>query len=194
MTRKKSRSSSLIPILILIAAVLFWVFDSYKAGSQPSPSEKRNTNVESGISSTGDYKTFENCSLIDDRGNDGDSFKAKLPNGRVEIFRLYFVDAPESAFKTYGNGENNHSRIGHQATDLGNITPQQAVEIGKDAKDYTLSLLEKNSFTIHTKWDSPFKDQRYHAFIEFDGRFSPNFLHERLVTEGLARIHTKGAA
>src|SRR5690606_41234380 len=50
------------------------------------------------------FERFEGCQLVDHRQNDGDSFRVRLPNGRVEQFRLYFVDAPESDFRTYKGG------------------------------------------------------------------------------------------
>ncbi|MFK7850152.1 MAG: thermonuclease family protein [Akkermansiaceae bacterium] len=192
MPKKRSKSSSFLLIIILVVAGAFWIFENYKSFAPDNKTNEGKTSSQSEITKTGVYETFQNCSLVSDRGNDGDSFKVKLPDGRIEIIRLYFVDSPESAFKSYRNGETNHARIGHQARAF-NITPEQAVEIGKKAKNYTLSLLSKSPFTIHTEWDSPFNDQRYHAFIEFDARYKPRFLHERLVKEGLARIYTKGA-
>lgn len=141
----------------------------------------------------GRYKVFDSCTLANDRGNDGDSFRVKMPGGRTEMIRLYFVDTPESAFKSYGGGQNNHKRIAQQAADLGGITPQQAVEIGKQAKAHTLALLAAAPFSLHTKWDDPFGDRRYHAFVEITHDGKKRFLHELLVEKGLARIHTKGA-
>ncbi|MFM2199351.1 MAG: hypothetical protein RLZZ505_2783 [Verrucomicrobiota bacterium] len=182
-------------ILILVAAISLWAFDTYNQTS-PAPPVSRSsdpTGSSQPRSKSGRYETYTGCTLAQDRGNDGDSFRVKLPDGRSEIIRLYFVDTPESAFKTYGGGENNHRRIDQQAADMGGITPQQAVEIGKKAKAFTLSTLEKSAFTIHTEWDSPFDDERYHAFIEVTEGGTRRFLHELLVEKGLARIHTKGA-
>lgn len=203
MPRKKSKSS-LVTILILVAAISLWAYDIHRQASPkrpaqtssvPNKSESKPTYrpTPSKPSKTGRYETFSGCTLAPDRGNDGDSFRVKFPDGRNEIIRLYFVDAPESAFKSYGGGENNHRRIAQQAADMGGITPQQAVEIGKKAKTFTLSTLEKSPFTIHTEWDSPFNDRRYHAFVEVTVEGKPRFLHELLVEKGLARIHTKGA-
>jgi endonuclease YncB( thermonuclease family) len=113
----------------------------------------------------------------------------KLPDGRVEQFRLYFVDCPESQFRTYRGGADNHERIREQAKAFG-ISDEQAVEIGSRAKDVVHVLLGSGGFTLHTRWDDPFGDRRYHAFvITPDGK--P--LEETLVSKGLARIHTKGA-
>jgi endonuclease YncB( thermonuclease family) len=195
MPRIKTKSS-LVSLLILTVAIFLWAFDTYQQASTTRPVAKTIETAESSpppSKRTGSYETFHRCTLAPDRANDGDSFLVKLPDGRTEIIRLYFVDTPESAFKTYGGGENNHRRIDQQAADMGGITPQQAVEIGKKAKAFTLGLLEKSPFTIHTKWDSPFNDKRYHAFVQVTVEGRPRFLHELLVEKGLARIHTKGA-
>lgn len=194
MSRRTTRSA-VIPILILAAAIFLWAFDTYRQASPTRPVAETAEPAETSPppSKTGGYETFQDCTLAPDRGNDGDSFRVKLPDGRTEIIRLYFVDTPESAFKSYGGGENNHRRIEQQAADMGGITSQQAVEIGKKAKAFTLVTLGKAPFIIHTEWDSPFKDERYHAFVEVKVDGKPRFLHELLVEKGLARIHTKGA-
>jgi hypothetical protein len=46
--------------------------------------------------SSNQFQIWKNCTLIDRRGNDGDSFHIQSPQGNEEI-RLYYVDAPESA-------------------------------------------------------------------------------------------------
>jgi endonuclease YncB( thermonuclease family) len=197
MPRKPSKSSSFITILILVAAVALWISDAYKRGNLGSFFERAAPRQSSAVSSeltrTGGYDTYPNCTLVSDRGNDGDSFKVRFPDGRSEILRLYFVDTPESAFKTYGGGRNNHKRIADQAADLAGISSKQAVEIGKKAKNFTLTLLDKGAFTVHTEWDSPFNDGRYHAYIEISAGTTSRFLNELLVEKGFARIHTKGA-
>lgn len=194
MPRIKTKSS-FIPLLILLAAISLWAFDTYWQASTARPAARRSAPAENPPlpSKTGRYETYTGCTLEPDRGNDGDSFRVKLPDGRAEIIRLYFVDTPESAFRSYGGGRNNHERIGQQAGDLGGITPQQAVEIGKRAKALALSLLSAAPFTLHTEWDDPFGDRRYHSFVELTHKGKKRFLHELLVENGLARIHTKGA-
>ncbi|WP_411826330.1 thermonuclease family protein [Luteolibacter sp. AS25] len=204
--KRRSKASSILPILIVIAAVAIWIYDTYQArdtsnpratSAETTPSRQAPAKTSGGVSAdqptrTGGYDTYRNCTLSVDRGNDGDSFRVKLPDGRKEIIRLYFVDSPESAFKTYGGGRNNHERIQQQADAMGRITSAQAVEIGKKAKDFTLNHLGKAPFTLHTAWDSPFNDQRYHGFIQVSYNGKTRFLHELLVEKGYARIHTKG--
>ncbi|MFD2256174.1 thermonuclease family protein [Luteolibacter algae] len=214
---KRHKSSSFIPILILIAAVSIWIHDAYKqgnlasffektnaeltngdkksSGSSPAPTSSDSSAGHSSPSSptrTGKYDTYHGCALVGDRSNDGDSFRVKLPDGKSEIIRLYFVDTPESAFKSYRGAATNHQRIQQQADDMGGISPQQAVEIGKKAKEFTSAILGASPFTLYTEWDSPFNDRRYHGFVEvvYGGR--KRFLHELLVEKGYARIHTKG--
>ena len=98
--------------------------------------------------------------------------------------------APSSATPA---GDTNHERIRQQAAELGGITSEQAVEIGRKGKAFTLGLLGGGPFTIFTRWDSPFRDKRYHAFVQVEEAGRPRWLHELLVELGLARIKTKGA-
>lgn len=208
----KSGKGRLLPVLLVIAAVALWAYEQKNPAPpttrtasarkeslpssppSPAPAAPRALPHLRGPERTGDYETYRKCTLVNNRNNDGDSFLVKLPDGRETILRLYFVDTPESAFKSYRGGETNYARIADQAADLGGITSQQAVEIGRRAKHFTLALLASAPFDIFTRWDSPFHDQRYHAFvqIEFDGQ--ARWLHEVLVEKGFVRIHTKGAA
>jgi hypothetical protein len=65
--------------------------------------------------------------------------------------------------------------------------------VGKEAKLFVKALLGKRPFTLFTRWEDPFGDRRYHAFIRLEDGASPAWLDERLVTRGLCRIYTKGA-
>ena len=47
------------------------------------------------LSAKGDWVTLENCQLVSNPSNDGDSFHVRADN-KEYIFRLYFVDAPET--------------------------------------------------------------------------------------------------
>lgn len=42
------------------------------------------------------FERFDGCVLEPDEWTDGDSFRVRLPDGRLETFRLYFVDTTES--------------------------------------------------------------------------------------------------
>jgi endonuclease YncB( thermonuclease family) len=200
MKRRPVGRTSWFSIVLIIAAVALWALDQKRAGEKdgksPPAASSRSSPAGKGpeaVEITGKYEVHRNCRLVEARNNDGDSFQARLPDGRVHEFRLYFVDAPESAFKRYRDGDTNHARIRDQAADLGGITPEQAVEAGKQAKSFTLDLLGSRPFTLFTAWDSPYNDKRYHAFVELAGPGDQRWLHERLVGRGLVRIHTKAA-
>lgn len=169
-------------VLFFIIAAAIWALDQRRE-QVPVP-EKRSAGAPAGA-----YEEFTGCVLREHQANDGDSFRVALPDGRVEEFRLYFVDAPESRFRTYSGGATNHERIREQAAAL-EISDDQAVEIGQQAKSRVHDLLAGRPFVIYTNWDDPFGDRRYHAFVKPEGG---TWLHETLVREGLARIHTKGA-
>lgn len=191
-------------VLLLVFALLSWFFgypkDRDKGGAKregdsgwPKASSSSSSSTPSSppaaVTRTGAYETYSGCRYEENRQNDGDSFRVRLPDGRVEQFRLYYVDCPESDFRTYASGDDNHERIRKQAQAFG-ITDEQAVEIGKRAKARVHELLGDPSFTLYTCWEDPYGDQRYHAFILPPG--GP-FLEETLVREGLVRIYTKPA-
>ena len=181
-------------LLVLIAVVSWYLRDQQRQGKRGGtpwevPASPAPPSEPAAPAKTGAYGTFPSCRFEEHRQNDGDSFRVRLPDGRVEQFRLYFVDCPESAFRSYRGGATNHERIHEQAVEFG-ISDRQAVEIGSRAKSRVQDLLGQGTFTLHTRWDDPFGDRRYHAFILLaDG----TWLDETLVREGLARIHTKGA-
>lgn len=204
MNRRPVGKVSWITVLLVIAAIVLWVLEQKRAAETRSNPPPRRTEKASPASkpaakkpeksvTAGSYEVYHGCTLVEARNNDGDSFMVRLPDGRKNEFRLYFVDTPESAFKRYAGGDSNHERIRQQAAELGGITPEQAVETGKQAKARTLALLGGEPFTIFTCWDSPFHDDRYHAFVEVRENGKACWLHRLLVERGLARIKTKPA-
>jgi endonuclease YncB( thermonuclease family) len=192
--------NSWLSILLIIVAVGIWGYNQVQSPTQTprkSPpsgeSKKPPVSLSNKPESAGPYEIYRRCTLAEARNNDGDSFMVNLPNGKKAEFRLYFVDTPESAFKTYAGGDTNHQRIRQQAAEMGGITPEQAVEIGKKGKAFTLGLLASQPFDLYTRWDSPFNDNRFHAFVEVQQGSKPHWLEELLVERGLARIKTKPA-
>ena len=126
MTARPKRGNSWLVALLTIASIAIWV---YQETQQPGQSQATDP-AHKPSGSTGVYEIYRNCNLVEARNNDGDSFIVRLPTGKQAEFRLYFVDTPESAFKSYRGGETNHARIRQQAAEMGGITPEQAVEIG----------------------------------------------------------------
>ena len=80
--------------------------------------------------------------LEPDEWTDGDSFRVRLPDSRLETFRLYFVDTTESRSRG--------KRSDEQAVYFG-LTRAQAIDLGRQAKIFTASALSQ-PFTIYTRW------------------------------------------
>jgi endonuclease YncB( thermonuclease family) len=64
-------------------AILLACFGVATASAQKAPAAKP-------------FERFNDCRLEPDEWTDGDSFRVRLPDGRLETFRLYFVDTTES--------------------------------------------------------------------------------------------------
>ncbi|HEX7262145.1 MAG TPA: hypothetical protein VF258_10050, partial [Luteolibacter sp.] len=139
MALKTQRRSSWFTVLLLIAALGIWAYDQ-TGPAAPKKSRPRATEHSRPATpeKTERYMVFQNCTLAEAGSNDGDSFLVRLPDGSKAQFRLYFVDTPESAFKSYRDGRDNHQRIRDQAAEMGDLEPEQIVEIGKKAKVFTL--------------------------------------------------------
>ena len=124
------------------------------------------------------WRTIENCVLVDNPSNDGDSFHVR-GNRRRYIFRIYWADAPETDMGF-------PDRVATQAEYFG-ITPQEVVRFGKEATRFAKNFM-KDGFTVHTKGaDAGGRSarNRQYAIIEVNGEY----LHIELVRAGLARIH-----
>ena len=133
-----------------------------------------------------EWQTLRNCRLIDNESNDGDSFHVEA-NGQERIFRLYFVDTPES--EAYGLVT---ERIKQQATEFG-ISEGAVIETGKKAAAFTAAVLSR-PFTVLTRGQNALghsKLKREYAFIT---AAEGNDLGEMLLERGLARSHGQAAA
>lgn len=149
--------------------------DSPKAKLVPSETEK-----------VRGYDKLTGAVLVPHEDNDGDSFHVKAGGRQFEL-RLYFVDAPEKYLSD--RYERQRERVEEQGQDLGGISPEQAVEVGKAAKLFSERELKGKTFTVYTYWEQVYDGDRYYGFVELaDG----SYLGTKLVESGLARIHTKG--
>jgi len=78
-----------------------------------------------------DWIVLNDCRLIPNPANDGDSFHVSAGNEEY-LFRLYFVDAPET-------DEMTPRRLIEQAQYFSIMMPQ-AIEVGRAAKDSFLRV------------------------------------------------------
>jgi DNA uptake protein ComE-like DNA-binding protein len=130
-----------------------------------------------------DWIVLKNCRLITNPANDGDSFHVSAGD-KEYLFRLYFVDAPETDAMTPG-------RLVEQGKYFG-ITVPQAIEVGQAAKEFTQEKLSQ-PFTVFTHMSDAMGSSRLprvYAFVQT----KEGDLGEQLVRNGLARSYGFKAA
>ena len=183
-------------VLTLVVAAVAWYFKidtggqllDGKAGITESGEIDFDTNGLTEVKVTSSkFKVLENCTLIDHRNNDGDSFHVKHPEGKDEI-RLYFVDTAESRLHQYNAG-----RLAEQGAYFGGLSQADTIRAGKDGKEFTLGLLRGKKFTIITKWEMDPSGKRPHAYVVIEKNGKDYYLHEILTRTGLVRTKTRGA-
>jgi len=142
------------------------------------------TPVASGATAAGkEWITLDNCVLVPNESNDGDSFHIKTNNTEY-LIRLYLVDAPE--IESVGAG-----RLVEQASYFGVSVPQ-VIEIGRRAKQFVDQELAQ-PFSVVTHMAGGLgrsKIQRFYGFV----RTKDGDLGELLIFNGLARVHGTRAA
>jgi competence ComEA-like helix-hairpin-helix protein len=129
-----------------------------------------------------DWIVLENCGLVPSAANNGDSFHVSV-SGKQYIFRLYFVDAPET-------NAADPARLVEQAKHFGIAVPQ-VIELGETAKAFTRQKLDE-PFTVITRMANAMgrsSAERFYAFV----RTKEGDLGEQLIASGLARIHGRSA-
>ncbi|MFK7911519.1 MAG: thermonuclease family protein [Akkermansiaceae bacterium] len=203
MARKKKQTVLGTVITVVVVAAIIWMKVQETRHEKQREGSLRDSDVEMTEPSSDDgkllsavrltsnrFKVMEDCKLIDNRRNDGDSFHVQTPDGKEEV-RLYFVDAPESAAREYGGGENNHKRIADQGRSLGGLNQHQTTQVGVEAKLFAKKLLAGKKFTIATTSEKVYRSHRIYAYVIVPYEGQDRYLHELLVLRGLGRIHTK---
>lgn len=203
--QKKTIVSTLVTIVIVAAIIWMKYQETHEANVREGsvrdksvkitvPKEKKDpasSKLLTSVSlSSNRFEVLEGCSLIDHRGNDGDSFHVKTSKGKEEV-RLYYVDAPESAARRYGNGDTNHKRIADQGKSMGGLNQKQTTQVGVEAKMFAKKLLQARKFTIATTREKVYRSHRIYAYVIVKWEGEDRYLHELLVARGLGRIHTK---
>jgi hypothetical protein len=87
------------------------------------------------------FERFDGCVLEPNERTDGDSFRVRLPDGRFETFRLYFVDTTESRSR----GE----RSDAQATYFGLTRARQSTLGGRRRYSRQMLLHPNKSAATH---------------------------------------------
>lgn len=124
------------------------------------------------------WKKLEETVYVENASNDGDSFHAKR-NRSTYIFRLYFVDCPETDARY-------PDRIREQADYFG-LTSEQALKGGEMAAKAIEKMLKDQPLEVHTKYANArgaSDKKRYYAMV----RIGDQWLSEWLVEQGWARV------
>ena len=135
---------------------------------------------------SGEWEELSGCRLIENEANDGDGFHVDV-DGEERIFRLYFVDSPESEA-----GGRVASRISDQAETFG-ITEEESIEIGKKAAAFTSAVLSR-PFTVLTRGQNAMGASQLKREYAFVTTADGEDLGELLVSRGLARSFGEDAA
>lgn len=124
------------------------------------------------------WVTLQGGHYLAKRPNDGDSFHVSVA-GHEYIFRLYFVDAPETSAEF-------RDRMEEQAIYFG-VMVDQVLQVGDLAKHFVREKMTE-PFLVRTCWEDAggrSRMQRFYAFVQT----RTGDLGEQLVENGLARIH-----
>ena len=133
------------------------------------------------------WREYTGCEVIPNASNDGDSFHVKPTNikTRKYLFRLYFVDTPESETSL-------PERLQVQADYFGIPDPKDVVKVGKEAVKFTEKFLANGNFTVYSRLADALgrsaKDRDYAMVLNAAGLD----LGTELVRNGLARVYGQG--
>ncbi len=133
------------------------------------------------------WREYTECTVIPNASNDGDSFHVKPTNIKTKtyLFRLYFVDTPESE-------KSLPERLQEQADYFKIANPLDVVKVGKEAVRFTEKFLEDGKFTVYSRLADALgrsqKDRDYAMVLNAAGQD----LGCELVRHGLARVYGSG--
>lgn len=128
------------------------------------------------------WRTLPGCNLVATEYADGDSFHVRQ-GGRDYVFRLYFVDTPETDSRF-------PDRVKEQAKYF-KIPRKRINAAGEQAAQFTAGLLAQ-PFTVVTKWEDArgeSRQERFYAIVLCGGQN----LAEALVRAGWARSYGMSA-
>jgi len=134
------------------------------------------------------WREYTGCRVIPNASNDGDSFHVKPTNIKTKsyLFRLYFVDTPESETSL-------PERLQVQAEYFGIADPKNVVKIGKEAVRFTENFLADGNFTVYSRLSDALgrsdMDRDYAMVMNAAGED----LGTELVRNGLARVYGQGS-
>ena len=193
---RTARISTLGIIVLLVIAVFKYgpAIKRSAEGERTLPSTTGTTSKQpSNGTSKNSWTVYQNCPLVDHQNNDGDNYQIRQPDGRIDEFRLYFVDTPESSLTRSSDGNTNGELIAQQAEYFGGNSSDESIRLGAEAKELTLSLLKANPFMIFTRHEKVDESGRFYCHLRVDIDGQSRWLDEVLIEKGYARIISQPA-
>ena len=132
------------------------------------------------------WREYTGCTLIDNKGNDGDSFHVnigslKSASAKHKLFRLYFVDTPESESSL-------PERLEDQRKYWNLPDTATVVKCGKDAHHFTENFL-RGDFTVYSRLaDALGRSRMDRDYAMVYSEANKEDLGYALVRNGLARV------
>lgn len=128
-------------------------------------------------------RNFPDCTWVDAKWADGDSFLVRLPDDRELTFRLYGIDCFEIHLK---GDDSNARRLRDQRRYFGIADIEAAIGQGQHALAIAKEKLSR-PFTVHTAFADGRGDGRFKRFYAFVTTSDGEDLGSWMVGQGLAR-------
>lgn len=148
------------------------------AGGDPPPSLP----LDSSGKPVAEYEVLTGCQLLEDPGNDGDTFLLRTPEGDHR-FCLYWVDAMET-----DGGQPEAAR--RMAQHFGFASEEPLRDLATEAREFSLRLLRAFPLRVVTRWEPQPEERAFAAYVYLmqPENQPPINLSEYIVRHGLAMI------
>jgi len=171
----------ILPAVVMVALIATIAYNNRWDRQSPPHRTASPADYPPPAAATAGWTRLVDPCLVEWEGNDGDSFRLRHRDG-TGTYRLYFVDTPEK-------NRSFPDRLYHQSRYFGGITTDRVIAAGEAARDFGLPLLRSQPLEVWTRGERVMDSDRLHALVRFPRR-SNRWLHEELVSAGLARIYT----
>jgi hypothetical protein len=130
-----------------------------------------------------DFEVFPKAQLVESKNNEADTLRIKpSPTAEEAVFRLYFVDAPETTLSS-------PQTVQEQARYF-DASQENVLKVGVEAAAYVTELLKTRPFMLYTRWEPVPDRTRYYGMIKVSlkpGEYT--HLADILMKRGYGRLH-----
>jgi endonuclease YncB( thermonuclease family) len=123
------------------------------------------------------WVTLNNCQYVDNKDNDGDSFRVSCGKEGEFMVRLYFVDAPETSSAD--------PELVREQNEYFGVSLDETTTAGREAKEAVQRLLQKPFDIVTRRASAAGRSAKVHYYVMVD--VNGKSLAELLVGQGWAR-------